>query len=335
MDFLQPYLLFLAKILTFVISILLLTLGMAGILTKTSSKKNGHLTIEKLNDHYSEFKTLILEKTLSKKKYKAFLKQTKNSEKDEQKESVHKKNIFILKFSGDIHASQTAALREEVTAILLVADAQDEVFIHLKSPGGTIPGYGLAAAQIKRLKDRNIQVTISVDEIAASGGYLMAAVADYIIASPFAILGSIGVVGQLPNFYKALKKNHIDYELHTAGEFKRTLTLCGENTSKAREKFKEELEEAHTLFKKFLQDSRPKLNMNEVATGEYWYGTRALELNLIDKLISSDEYLMNFTDTVNLYKIKYKTKQTWMQKLKIGMSKLKASQTLIEDRIHF
>lgn len=154
-----------------------------------------------------------------------------------------------------------------------------------------VHGYGLASSQLDRLRDANIKLTVSVDKVAASGGYMMACIGEKIIAAPFAIVGSIGVVAQLPNFSKLLKKNDIEFEQLTAGEYKRTLTMFGENSDKAREKFQLELEETHVLFKDFIHEHRAELDLEKVATGEHWFGKQALELGLIDAIQTSDDYV--------------------------------------------
>ena len=108
--------------------------------------------------------------------------------------------------------------------------------------------YGLAASQMQRIRDKKLKLTVCVDKVAASGGYMMAVVADKIIAAPFAVLGSIGVLAQVPNFHRLLKKHDVDFEMLTAGKYKRTLTMFGENTDKGREKFQEDIEDTHVLF---------------------------------------------------------------------------------------
>ena len=197
----------------------------------------------------------------------------------------------MINFKGDIKASEVESLREEITSILTVVKTSDEVVLILESSGGTVHGYGLAASQLKRIRDREISLTVAVDKIAASGGYMMACVANKIIAAPFAIIGSVGVLAQLPNFHRLMKKYNIDYEQLSAGEYKRTLTLFGENDDKDREKFQEELEDTHELFKEFIKDNREQVDIDKIATGEHWYGKRALDLQLVDELITSDDYL--------------------------------------------
>ncbi|EGT4320253.1 protease SohB, partial [Cronobacter sakazakii] len=162
----------------------------------------------------------------------------------------------------------------------------------LESPGGVVHGYGLAASQLQRLRERQIPLTIAVDKVAASGGYMMACVANNIVAAPFAIIGSIGVVAQIPNFNRLLKRNDIDIELHTAGQYKRTLTLLGENTEEGREKFREDLNETHHLFKEFVHSMRPSLDIDAVATGEHWYGVQAKEKGLVDEISTSDDLII-------------------------------------------
>jgi len=153
----------------------------------------------------------------------------------------------------------------------------------------------------------------------------MACVADRILAAPFAIVGSIGVVGQLPNFNRLLKKHEIEYELHTAGEHKRTLTLFGENTEAGREKFRETLEDAHALFKGFILQNRPQVDIAEVATGDHWFGTRALALKLVDELKTSDDYLLERSKDCDLYELRYKRHRGLAERLGTGLARLRAT----------
>lgn len=223
---------------------------------------------------------------------------------DSEPQGADRERVFLLRFAGDIRASAVDSLREEITAVLQIArPQQDRVLLVLDSPGGVVPGYGLAAAQLTRLRDAEIELTVSVDRVAASGGYMMAAVANRIVAAPFAIVGSIGVVAQLPNINRMLKKHDVDIELHTAGEYKRTLTFLGENTDEGREKFKEDLEQTHSLFKQFLSRYRPGLDMDKVATGEHWLGEDALALNLVDTIATSDDLILAEIEQADVYEL--------------------------------
>ncbi|BFO10311.1 hypothetical protein GGER_28210 [Serratia rubidaea] len=213
--------------------------------------------------------------------------------------------LYVLDFKGSMDAHEVSSLREEVSAVLAVATAQDEVLLRLESPGGVVHGYGLAASQLERLRNGGIRLTVAVDKVAASGGYMMACVADRIVAAPFAIIGSIGVVAQIPNFHRLLKKNNVDVELHTAGQFKRTLTLFGENTDEGREKFREELNETHLLFKQFVHQQRPSLDIDSVATGEHWLGTQAREKGLVDAVGTSDDLLIAEMETHEVIGVRY------------------------------
>lgn len=224
-------------------------------------------------------------------------------------------NVFVIDFTGSMQADEVEALRREVTAILSVATTEDEVVVRLESGGGVVHGYGLAAAQLQRIKDAKIKLTVTIDKVAASGGYMMACVADDVICANFAIIGSIGVVAQVPNIHKLLKKNDVDIEMHTAGEYKRTLTMLGENTDEGRAKFKAELEAVHVMFKDFVVQNRPDLNINEVATGEYWYGLEALKKGLVDKLSTSDDVLLELNQTHKVYRVKYVEKKNLAEKL--------------------
>ena len=253
-----------------------------------------------------------------KKEKKAKRKAIKQALKTEKDGEPRRPRVFVLDFDGDMQASQVDQLREEVSAILPVVGEADKVLLRLESGGGVVHGYGLAASQLMRLKDAGITLTISVDKVAASGGYMMACVGDEIIAAPFAILGSIGVVAQLPNFHRLLKKNDIDFEMHTAGEYKRTLTVFGENTDKAREKFQADIDDIHVLFKEFVSSNRPVVAIDEVATGEFWFGQRALEKNLADRLCTSDSFLVEHLAGYDLIEIRYRVKRSWQEKLSLA-----------------
>ncbi len=231
--------------------------------------------------------------------------------------------IYVLNFRGDLRARAVEALREEITAILAVArPGNDEVVVRLESPGGMVPAYGLAASQLARLRDSGVHLTVCVDRVAASGGYLMAAVADRILAAPFALLGSIGVVGTLPNFHRWLKNHDIDFEQHTAGPYKRTLTLFGENTEEDRQKFREDLETIHHQFKEFIRRYRPGLDLERTATGEFWLGERALELGLVDEIRTSDDLLMGRRHDAVLLELRFQRRERWSHRWMPMLEKL-------------
>src|SRR5215470_17231837 len=224
-------------------------------------------------------------------------------------------NVFVLEFKGDLFATAVRNLREEVTAITTVAGKEDEVVVRLESAGGAVPHYGLAAAQLIRLRDKAIKVTVCIDRIAASGGYMMACVADEIVAAPFAIIGSIGVVAQVPNLHRLLKKHDVDFQEMTAGEFKRTVSVFGEITERGRKKFQEELEDTHLLFKEFVKVHRPKLDLERVATGEHWLARRGLELGLVDRIGTSDDYLVERARDANLYQVSFQRIRSLRERL--------------------
>ncbi len=244
---------------------------------------------------------------------------------------IRRKNnqkIFVLDFKGDIQASAVENLREEITLILATAKAgRDRVVVRLESPGGMVHGYGLAAAQLVRLRDAGFHLTICVDKVAASGGYMMACIANEIISAPFAVVGSIGVVAQVPNINRLLKEHNVDFELYTAGQYKRTVTMFGENTPEGKAKFEEELQQTHVLFKHFVEKYRPQLNVDKVATGEHWYGQDALDLNLVDKLQTSDEYLLALLPQHDVYVINTRKKATLGEKL--GLQAAQMADSLI------
>ena len=260
-----------------------------------------------------------------------------SNEKSESEEKPdHKKRVFVLDFYGDINASECDLMREEITAVLSQATDKDEVVVKVESGGGMVHSYGLAASQLARITQKNIPLTVCVDKVAASGGYMMACVANKIVAAPFAILGSIGVVASLPNFHKLLKKNDIDYEMFTAGEYKRTVTMFGENTEKGRAKFVEDLEDTHVLFKEFVSENRPQVDIEKVATGEIWFGRRAKDVNLIDEIITSDEYLLSQIETADIFQVEYVYKKSIQEKL--GFAAQGAVDRLLMtwwERLHF
>lgn len=244
---------------------------------------------------------------------------------------IRKKNdqkIYVLDFKGDVQASAVDTIREEITLILATAKAgHDRVVVRLESPGGMVHGYGLAAAQLVRLRDAGFNVTICVDKVAASGGYMMACIANEIISAPFAVVGSIGVVAQVPNFNRLLKQHNVDFELYTAGEYKRTVTMFGENTPEGKAKFEEELQQTHPLFKHFVEKYRPQLEVAKVATGEHWYGEDARELNLVDKLQTSDEYILSLLPKHDVYVINTRKRPTFGEKL--GLQAAQMAENLI------
>ncbi|MFO1371156.1 MAG: protease SohB [Candidatus Competibacteraceae bacterium] len=315
MEFLSEYGMFLAKAATIVIAVLVAVGGSVALALRGSHQPEGRgrLDIRHLNDDYDHMAFALKAATLPKKAFKQAQKEHKTQHK--AREKTQRRRVFVLNFHGDIRAVAVASLREEVTAVLTSAQPEDEVVLRLESAGGLVHAYGLAAAQLLRIRDRRVKLTVAVDKVAASGGYLMACVADHIIAAPFAILGSIGVIAQVPNFNRLLKKHDIDYEQFMAGEFKRTVTIFGENTDKGRHKFQEEIEVTHGLFKDFVKTHRPRLDLDQVATGEYWYGAKALDYRLVDELRTSDDYLLAASADADLYEVTYTGKKPWLARL--------------------
>ena len=324
MEFLYEYGVFLAKAVTIVLAIVVVIAAIAGQAAKQKQSK-GQLSIdslsEKLDDLVDYADHMLLTKDEMKAKAKAKKLEAKKQKKDSNKESKSSR-LFVIDFKGSMDAHEVEYLREEITAIISIADKEDRVLVKVESGGGVVHGYGLAASQLQRLKDNNINLTISVDKVAASGGYMMACVADNIISSPFAIIGSIGVIAQLPNFNKVLKKHDVEFEQHTAGEYKRTLTMFGENNDAGRNKFREELEEIHGMFKGFVSEHRSEMDISKVATGEYWYGEKALELGLIDKIQTSDDFVLEANKDSKVYSIKYSGKKTVAEKLGFSVASI-------------
>ena len=277
------------------------------------SASTGTLRITNLSNKLETMASAVKSITLNKTERKKLIKEKKKALKAKNNQSIPKP-VYVLNFNGDIEASSVENLKEEITAILKSDTKCQELVLRLESPGGTVIGYGLCAAQLQRLRDAGIKVTACVDKVAASGGYMMACVCNKIVSSPFAIIGSIGVVAAIPNFHKVLKKNNVDYELHTAGEYKRTITMFGETTPAGRKKFKEHLEDIHILFKDHIKKFRPNLDMKKIATGETWEGVKALEVGLVDEISTSDQYLLNLSKKHEIFEISYITKQNLQDK---------------------
>ena len=277
---------------------------------------SGQLEIQSLDDRYRDMADGLKRMTLPPKLYKQAAKAERKAEKARAKSyDAAQKRLFVIDFHGDIMASEVSGLREMISALLLEARPTDEVLVRIDNAGGAVHEHGLAASQLLRIRSRGIPLTVAVDKVAASGGYLMACVADRIIAAPFAVIGSIGVLAELPNFHRLLQRSGIDFELHTAGEYKRTLTLFGENTDEGRAKLREQLEGTHQLFKHFIQEYRSNLDLDKVATGEYWHGSEALELGLVDELTTSDDYLLAARGDSELYKLRYKGRKRPLERL--------------------
>lgn len=320
MIYLFDYLLFGAKAITI---ILLIVVGIGAIISLIASAKRQMndpetLTIDNINDKLESYQSTIEQEILSKAEYKALQKQNRKRRKAEMKSSKEtiKPRLFVIKFDGDMHASEVENLSKSITTILSVAKPeQDEVLAIIESPGGVVHNYGLAASQLVRIRNKKVSLTVAVDLVAASGGYMMACVANKIIAAPFAVLGSIGVLAEVPNFYHLLKKHNIEIEHHTAGEYKTTISMLAQNSDKGRKKFTEELEDVHTLFKNFVSENRPQLAIDKIATGEAWHGKQCLELGLIDAISTSDDYIVEKSATSDIYEIKFEVQESLKDKL--------------------
>ncbi|MFS4460082.1 protease SohB [Bdellovibrio sp. HCB2-146] len=314
MDALQSIGIFAAQTFLILFAILAVIIVIALIAARASHKSE--VQVELIHKKYKRFRNQLRAETLTKNERKDLKKKLKEEQKaSEEKSRDHEKKVFLIDFEGDVKASAVENLREEITAVLTVATTFDEVVVRVESPGGVVHGYGLAASQLLRVREKNIPLTVCIDKVAASGGYLMSCTANKIFSAPFAIVGSIGVVAQVPNVHRLLKKHDVDYKEYTAGEFKRTVSLLGEITEKGEEKFKQQLEDTHVLFKGFVQKFRPNLNLADVATGEYWYGEQALSKGLVDEIKTSDEYLMGLAENHQIVKVKFEVHESITDKL--------------------
>lgn len=320
LEYALEYGLFLAKLGTVAVAIIFVG-GFIVAEMRRGAEQRG-LTIEHLNRRFEELGDTLSRAVMGKAQFKQTAKQRKSERKELDKKGSQRRRIFVIDFKGDIRATATASLREEVSAILAVASKDDRVLVRLENAGGAVHEHGLAASQLLRIRQKDLPLIIAVDKVAASGGYLMACVASHIIAAPFAIIGSIGVIAQLPNFNRWLEEKGVDFEQVTAGRFKRTLTLFGKNTDEGREKLREEIEDVHDLFKTQITTHRPQLDVDQVATGEYWYGSRALELGLIDEIRTSDDFLAEAVADADLYRVSFKRRLPLSERILSGAESL-------------
>lgn len=336
MEFFIEYGMFLAKVATIVVAIAVVI----GIIAASGSRgkkggKKGTIRVTAINDHIDEMRDSLREGILDaaelklldkseKKKDKAEAKDRKailkkqakqNAEEKDSSENERKKRVYVLGFKGNVAADAVESLREEITAVLSLATESDEVIVNLESPGGMVHAYGLASSQLLRIKNQKIPLTICVDKVAASGGYMMACLADRLIAAPFAIIGSIGVLVQLPNFHRILKKNDVDYEIISAGEFKRTLTTFGEITQKGKDKVQEDVETIHDIFKQWVKDHRPSVDIDKIATGETWVAMQAKERYMVDEIKTSDECIIDACKTADVFEVEFEFKKSIQDKL--------------------
>lgn len=312
-EFIAEYGLFLLKAIT-VVAAIVVVIGTAAAAGRRASHQEG-LEVESLNKKYRMLSSALKQVVMTKAEWKAEAKAEKEHDKAQAKSKVKRPRIFVLDFKGDLKASALPSLREEVGAVLEVATQEDQIVLRLENYGGVVHEHGLAASQLVRIRDKGIPLVVTVDKVAASGGYLMACVASKIVAAPFAILGSIGVIAQLPNFNRLMDSHGIDFEQITAGKYKRNVTVFGKNTDEDRAKLKEELEDVHSLFKTAVSTYRPDLDLDKIATGEHWYGTRAIEFGLIDEIVTSDELLAGLAKDNDLYRVAYKIKQPLQKRL--------------------
>ncbi len=320
LEYVFDYGLFLAKLGTVAVAIIVVAGFIVSELRRGAEQRG--LTVEHLNRRFEELGDTVGRAVLGKAQLKLTAKQRKAERKELDKKGSQRPRIFVIDFKGDLRATATASLREEVSAVLAVASKDDRVLVRLENAGGAVHEHGLAASQLLRIRQKELPLVVAVDKVAASGGYLMACVASHIMAAPFAIVGSIGVIAQIPNFNRLLEQKGVDFEQVTAGRFKRTLTLFGKNTEEGREKLQEEIEEVHTLFKAQINTHRPQLDIEQVATGEYWYGTRALELGLIDEIGTSDDFLAEAAAESDIYRISYRRRQPLPERILQGAESL-------------
>jgi serine protease SohB len=309
----------------FVIKALIIVVALAALvflvarLARSAETKDREIKVRSLNERYDDLRDSLNAALLDKRQRKALIK-TRKKEKKARRSDDSTKRIFVLAFKGDMRARAVKELGMAIDAVLTIArPGTDEVVLRLDSPGGTVTGYGLGAAEILRLREHKIKVTASVDQVAASGGYMMACAADRIVAAPFAVVGSIGVVAPIPNLHRLLQKNEIDFEEMTAGEFKRSVSVLGEITPAGREHFRGKLEDMHGAFKTHVARCRPNVDIASVANGDTWLASEAVALGLVDEISTGDEILFRVRESARLYEVTVETPKTLMQQLLSGI----------------
>lgn len=327
LEYLFEYAMFLAKTLTIVMAVLAIVTMIVAAGQRRRHAPRGSLVVTHINRELESLKDSLQRVVLDKFALKKYLKFEKKREKEETRQlkssaessgdagDERRRRVFVLDFDGDMEASGLESLRQEITAVLTMAESRDEVVLRLESPGGMVHAYGLASSQLLRFKQANIPLTICVDKVAASGGYMMACVADRLVAAPFAILGSIGVLVQMPNIHRLLKKNDIDFEMITAGEYKRTVTPFTEVTEKGREKLRQDVEEMHVLFKQWVKQYRPVVDIDQIATGETWVGLQAQERQMVDQISTSDDIVVQACEQSDVYEVSYEIRVPLGEKL--------------------
>lgn len=300
----SEYAVFLLKVVTFLVAAVVLVVLMVSL--KRGREGEEQLQVVELNARQQALQDDLQEAWLEDKSVKQLHKERDKKAKVQEASHAAKPRVFVLDFKGDLDASQAAVLGREISLLLGVLRPEDEVVVRLESAGGYVHSYGHATAQLQRLRDKNVSLTVCVDRVAASGGYMMACTASKLLVAPFAVLGSIGVVAEVPNVNRLLKKHDVDYDVLTAGDYKRTLTVFGENTPEGKQKFIDDLEKTHALFKSFVQRCRPQLDIEKVTKGEVWYGEQALDLLLVDALQTSEAYLLERQETARVFNVKLK-----------------------------
>jgi serine protease SohB len=315
-EFLADYGLFLVQVLTVAVVVVVL-FGVLASVARRGVQVEG-LTVRHLNRSLEETRQQMRRTMAGRSAWRRDRRAWRRKQRA-ARDGGGKARIFVLDFKGDLRATATASLRQEISAVLSVAEEGDQVLVRLENAGGAVHEHGFAASQLLRIRQRGLNLVVAVDKVAASGGYLMACVANQLMAAPFAIVGSIGVLAQLPNFHRWLEEKGIDFEQVTAGQHKRTLTVFGKNTEDARRKLREELEDVHTLFKQQVAEHRPQVDVERVSTGEHWYGLRALEMNLIDEVRTSDDFLLEAVDQHEVFLVRWHRHRNWTEKLFSGV----------------
>ena len=222
-----------------------------------------------------------------------------------------KSNLYYLEFEGDIQASEAAKLKQEILVCLQVAKPTDVFLILVESSGGSVSNYGDLYSVMEMIKKRGHTLWVAIDRVAASGGYLISLPADKIFATPFALIGSIGVLSEVPNFGGLLDKYGVKMEEYTAGERKMNISMFRENGEEQKEHHRKKLGKIHELFKAQLVKYRGGLiekkgvDIGELMEGDFWMGENAFELGLVDELKSSVEILLDEKDHFNILKVNY------------------------------
>jgi signal peptide peptidase SppA len=249
---------------------------------------------------------------------------------------AHIKLNGIIGNAGKFKQGIDFAGQEEIIEKAFSLKKAKAVAITINSPGGSPVQshliYKFIRAQAKKNKKK---VIVFAEDVAASGGYLIACAGDEIYANSSSIIGSIGVIYSSFGFTELIKKIGVERRVHTAGKNKSTLDPFLDEKLEDIERLKTIQLELHKDFIKVVEESRKsKLNKSEVElfSGEFWSGSKAKDLGLIDNLGNANEVLKEkFGEDVVIKKFE-KSKGWLSKKLSSSSNQIEQLANILEER---